>query len=271
MSLFFICVQNRDFQYKEINMNANYEIITDSGIQLSGLANVNESLKTHYLIYKIQNNSNGRYYIGQHKTTNIYDLYMGSGYLIKNAIKKYGVENFTKIILFDFDNFNDMNNKEKELVPLSACYPYNPMSYNLKEGGFSGELSEETKEKMRQNNIGCNNPMYGKDWRDGKTTEEILLHHQHIKEAYWNQSEEKQQEFRQKCRERKHHTGINPYHNKSEQELLQIKKRKQQSWKNKSKEELQAYSEQLSKQRKNYSEQKKNEIKLKKQNTWKNK
>lgn len=45
-------------------MNANYEIITNLGIQLSGLHNVNENLSTHYLIYKIVNNINGKYYIG---------------------------------------------------------------------------------------------------------------------------------------------------------------------------------------------------------------
>lgn len=31
---------------------------------LSGLENVNETLLTHYLIYKITNNINGKYYIG---------------------------------------------------------------------------------------------------------------------------------------------------------------------------------------------------------------
>jgi hypothetical protein len=60
---------------------------------------------------------------------------MGSGYLIKRAHKKYQLSSFTKIILFDFDNFEEMNAKEKELVPLSCCYPMDPMSYNIQEGG----------------------------------------------------------------------------------------------------------------------------------------
>lgn len=63
---------------------------------------------------------------------------MGSGLLINNAVAKHGVEKFVKTILFDFDNFEEMNEKEKELVPLSSCYPTNQMSYNLKEGGHEG-------------------------------------------------------------------------------------------------------------------------------------
>lgn len=54
----------------------------------------------------------------------MYDNYKGSGYLLPAAYAKYGLSNFTKTILFDFDNFDEMNNKEKELVPLSKCYPY---------------------------------------------------------------------------------------------------------------------------------------------------
>ena len=38
-----------------------------------------------------------------------------------------------------------MNEKEKELVPISACYPYNPMSYNLIEGGSNGQLTNAIK------------------------------------------------------------------------------------------------------------------------------
>lgn len=57
---------------------------------------------------------------------------MGSGKLIFRAIKKYGVENFKKEILFVFDNEEEMNLKEKELVVLSEN------SYNLCPGGQGG-------------------------------------------------------------------------------------------------------------------------------------
>lgn len=57
---------------------------------------------------------------------------MGSGKLIKAAIQKHGIENFTKEILHVFDNEEDMKAKEKELVVL------NENSYNLCNGGQGG-------------------------------------------------------------------------------------------------------------------------------------
>ena len=85
-----------------------------------------------YTIYKITNKINNKYYIGMHQTSNLDDGYMGSGKLIKRAIQKYSIENFTKEILHVFDNKEDMKNKEKELVVI------NEMSYNLCDGGHGG-------------------------------------------------------------------------------------------------------------------------------------
>ncbi len=85
-----------------------------------------------YTVYKITNNINGKYYIGKHQTKDLNDGYMGSGKLIKQSIDKYGVENFTKQILFSFDNEAEMNAKEAELVTLSE------ETYNLCPGGKGG-------------------------------------------------------------------------------------------------------------------------------------
>lgn len=134
---------------KNIRMsNSQFEIITESNIKINGLSNINESLRVHFLIYRIDNVENGRYYIGQHETLDPLDDYMGSGILVMKAVAKYGVEKFVKTILFDFDNFDKMNEKEKELVSLSNCYPNDPLSYNLKEGGSNGRLSDESLSKM---------------------------------------------------------------------------------------------------------------------------
>ncbi|MGD9678098.1 MAG: NUMOD3 domain-containing DNA-binding protein [Vulcanibacillus sp.] len=46
--------------------------------------------------------------------------------------------------------------------------------------------SEEAKQKMKENHYDCcgeNNPMFGKDWREGKTEEELRIHSERISKA----------------------------------------------------------------------------------------
>lgn len=90
----------------------------------------------YYTIYKITNIINGKIYIGKHQTLDLSDDYMGSGVYLMKSIKKYGLENFKKDILFVYDNEKDMNQKEKELVTTDFCLQEN--TYNLCEGGHGG-------------------------------------------------------------------------------------------------------------------------------------
>ncbi len=89
-----------------------------------------------YLIYKITNNINKKIYVGSHKTKNKNDGYMGSGKYLNRAINKHGIENFTKEILFVFDNAKEMYDKEAEIVDADFLAEEN--TYNLKRGGFGG-------------------------------------------------------------------------------------------------------------------------------------
>ena len=103
---------------------------------------------THYLIYKITNQNNGKIYIGQHQTENLDDGYMGSGQNIKRAINKYGVENFKREILYYCTDFETMNNMEEIIV--NQEFVDRKDTYNLRLGGSHGSFSDETKRKMSE-------------------------------------------------------------------------------------------------------------------------
>lgn len=106
-----------------------------------------------YSVYKIISKITNEYYIGVHKTNNLNDTYYGSGIIIKRKIKKYGKDNFQKIILSVFDSQEEAFNEEKKLLKENLS---NPMCLNIANGGqggsnFTGKHhSEETKEKLRK-------------------------------------------------------------------------------------------------------------------------
>ena len=108
-----------------------------------------------YAIYKITNQVDGKIYIGSHKTENLDDGYMGSGKYLRRAQEKYGIDKFTKEILFVFDTPELMYAKEAEIVNEDFLATEN--TYNLKIGGFGGwdynnrdKDSAEYKEERRR-------------------------------------------------------------------------------------------------------------------------
>ncbi len=90
----------------------------------------------YFTVYRTVNKIDGKIYIGQHKTKNLDDDYLGSGKMLHRAIKKHGIENFEKEILFVFDNEQEMNAKEAELVTEAFCKE--DTNYNLCPGGQGG-------------------------------------------------------------------------------------------------------------------------------------
>jgi hypothetical protein len=90
----------------------------------------------HYYLYEIKNTVNGKIYVGVHKTKSLDDGYMGSGKVVSNAIRKYGIKHFTKTILETFDNSADMFAKEKEVV--NDEFLARTDVYNLRRGGTGG-------------------------------------------------------------------------------------------------------------------------------------
>jgi len=167
-------------------------VVNPHGIKINGLHNIDRSRPDHYLVYKVTNLLNGMYYYGQHTTSNPLDDYMGSGLLLENAKNKYGVDNFLKTILFDFDNREDMNRKEIELLPTSSLYHNNPMCYNLAAGGNGGNLGPEVSKKISEAISGEKNGMYGKKLSPESLQKisEKLKGHPNYNHGGWSQTED---------------------------------------------------------------------------------
>lgn len=90
-------------------------------------------MKKLYFIYKTIHKESGKYYIGAHETVNFNDGYMGSGKLIKLALKKYGKDLFTREIL-------EICKTRKELYAKEAFYVTeetlrDEKTYNIELGG----------------------------------------------------------------------------------------------------------------------------------------
>ena len=150
-----------------------------------------------YTLYKTTNIINNKIYIGIHKTKDLNDGYIGSGTYLRRAIKKYGIQNFKKEILFIFDNPHDMYAKEKEIV--NKLFIESDISYNIIEGGNGGfEYVNITKKNLYENigdkTHGQQNLMNGREvknyligkglWEDWKKKVSIRLKEKFKKDGH---------------------------------------------------------------------------------------
>ncbi|MBR5297106.1 MAG: GIY-YIG nuclease family protein [Parabacteroides sp.] len=131
-------------------------------------------------IYITTNKVNGKQYIGK-KTSQKFDpTYLGSGIKLKEAVKKYGSENFSVHILCECNSREELNSKEIEYIDHFGAYKSSNF-YNISAGGdggntYAGKSDSEMREISKKisiansgsNNgnkgqyVGPKNSMYGK-------------------------------------------------------------------------------------------------------------
>ena len=128
-------------------------------------------------IYLTTNTVNNKKYIGQH-VGEFTTEYLGSGKVLKQALVKYGKENFTVIMLDTANSKEELDNLEKKYIEEYNAL-YEDSFYNIHEGGTGGNtkqgysfdeynnyISKESKShkgiKVDVNNSKDNNPMYNK-------------------------------------------------------------------------------------------------------------
>lgn len=131
-------------------------------------------MKKHNYVYTIVRqtpNENGvkKGYVGVHCTDNLDDGYFGSGSHLKNAVKKYGRDDFVKTIVADFETEEEAVAYETDLLHRmhKICGWWKLFSerfYNLKLNNSRGKVSfsDESRRKMSESQSGGKNYWLGK-------------------------------------------------------------------------------------------------------------
>ena len=121
-------------------------------------------------IYLTENLVDGKKYIGQKKWDKKANKYLGSGIYLTKAIKKYGRDNFKRIIIEECKTKEELDNREIYWIDFYDAVAREDF-YNIAKGGdggdvISGYTEEQRKDlsdklsKMRKgkSNLGANNP-----------------------------------------------------------------------------------------------------------------
>ena len=105
-----------------------------------------------FYIYCIKNNLNNKTYIGERRCPENKlpetDKYMGSGYLLRNAFKKYGIENFSKSILAITEIKENIDILEKLFINLYRSE--GKAEYNIADGGTGGDLGDNWRKSIKK-------------------------------------------------------------------------------------------------------------------------
>ena len=141
---------NLSSQDKQVN-NSNLSISKEDNRSLDCHEKPEEWWEIHnseyiHYVYKITNKINEMFYYGIHSTLKslkkepINDGYWGSGTGIREAIKKEGIENFTKEIVVILNTRQEIRKKEAEIVTINLVK--DPKCYNRVIGGGDSPLGK---------------------------------------------------------------------------------------------------------------------------------
>ena len=109
-------------------------------------------------IYLTTNKVNGKKYIGKKQSDVFVPDYHGSGRYIRNALSKYGEDNFETVLIEECENLEQLNAAEKRHIALRDAVKSDEF-YNISPGGEGGNViagwsGDQLKEfKLKMSNI----------------------------------------------------------------------------------------------------------------------
>lgn len=132
------------------------------------------------VVYKTTNLVNGKIYVGKTHRKEGFDRYLGSGKVFRQAVRKYGRENFKREILEECETRAELDIAESKWIELlNARDP--EVGYNLAPGGEGGGAYEAlTPEQKELRNRKISEATRGKPKKGHTVSQEALAH---MKEA----------------------------------------------------------------------------------------
>lgn len=148
------------------------------------------------IVYKTTNKLNGKIYIGKDAKND--PNYLGSGILLKQAIKKHGRNNFQKEIL-EYCTRDTIDDRERYWIEITQAQE---IGYNLADGGQGGDLGEYVNRKRAKSLTGRTQPAEVKKKKSTSLQGRVVTWGDKISEAMtgktWKQKEERTKEHREK-------------------------------------------------------------------------
>lgn len=96
--------------------------------------------RKYHFIYQTTCSVTGKYYRGMHSTDDMDDGYLGSGYILRRSIKKYGKGTHERVILEDCSDRGRAFLREREKSWVSEEQLNDPLCMNIAHGGSSAPI-----------------------------------------------------------------------------------------------------------------------------------
>lgn len=158
-----------------------------------------------FIVYQTTNKINNKIYIGIHDTTrNLCNgFYFGSGKALKQAIKKYGKENFERKTLYEFETLEEAAAKEREIV--NEEFVNSNLNYNMTLGGNVPPNTKtwwcDTYSNATSNRMKGNSYRLGKKDSEETRIKKSLSMKQSTTIGRWERTEHHKQQIAERARE----------------------------------------------------------------------